>query len=107
MGISIIYVLRGNSPDSAFETLAHEYAHVWQAKNCPRKQDLKFKEGFAEWVSYRAMVHKKMYSRAEDKLKEKDPIYGDGLRKMIELERKLGRRELINYVKTRTAFGQK
>jgi len=107
MGISIIYVLRGSSPDSAFETLAHEYAHVWQARHCPRNQELIFKEGFAEWVSYRAMVHRKMYSRAEEKLKETDAIYGEGLRKMLELERKIGRRELINYVKTHTSFGRR
>jgi hypothetical protein len=107
MGISTIYVLRGFSHDMAFETLAHEYAHVWQSRFCPREQDLKFKEGFAEWVSYRVLVFRSYNDRAIAKLKENDPIYGEGLKKMLELEVKLGRKGVIEYARTHTGFGSR
>ena len=38
-------------------TIAHEYAHAWQAENCPLLDDLPLSEGFAEWVAYRHLLY--------------------------------------------------
>jgi hypothetical protein len=104
MGISTIYVQKGLSPDFALEAIAHEYTHAWQCRNCPEDQDLTFREGFAEWVSYLVLLSKKDYATATLKLKETDPVYGEGLRKMILLEESLGRKAVIDYARHHNGF---
>jgi DNA-directed RNA polymerase subunit RPC12/RpoP len=103
-GVSYIYVLRGHSPEAALETTAHEYAHAWQALNCPPNQSLSFREGFAEWVSYKVLVYKGYMAYVDRKLKGNDSIYGEGLKKMLMLEKRLGPSNLIEYVKTHNNF---
>jgi len=103
-GVSYIYLLRGQSPESALETLAHEYAHAWQAYNCPPRQSLVFREGFAEWVSYKVLLYKGYTVYVNRKLKGSDSIYGDGLKKMLKLEKSIGSSNMVNYVKYHNNF---
>ncbi len=103
-GISYIYVLRGLSPESALETTAHEYAHAWQALNCIPDQSLVFREGFAEWVSYKVLVYKDYKVYMDRKMKSNDAIYGEGLKKMLQLEKRIGASKLIEYVKFSKSF---
>jgi hypothetical protein len=104
VGISTIYVLKGLSPGLALETIAHEYTHAWQCRHCIERQDLILREGFAEWVSYKVLLWKKDSLTADMKLREMDPVYGEGLKKTILLERDLGKKGLIEYVKSHKSF---
>lgn len=103
-GISYIYVLKGQSPESTLETLAHEYAHAWQAINCPLRQSLRFREGFAEWVSYKVLLYKGYTVYVNRKLSGGDSIYNAGLKKMLKLEKNIGTSNIINYAKNNNDF---
>lgn len=103
-GISTIYVQKGHSPERTLEILAHEYAHLWQEQNCPRKQDEVFREGFAEWVAYKVLLHKNLKKLAESKKANPDPTYGEGLRKMLYLEGSIGPAKVVDYVRVQRGF---
>ncbi|MDQ7821764.1 MAG: hypothetical protein RDV48_03105 [Candidatus Eremiobacteraeota bacterium] len=104
--VSTIYVRKGQSPEMAFDTLCHEYTHAWQARYCPPDQSTIFREGFAEWVSYKALLYKKYLARAKLKVSHNDPTYGEGLRKMLELEKRYGASSLVQRVKSLNDFPQ-
>ena len=69
--------------------MAHEWAHAWQGENCPLLQDSLVGEGFAEWTAYKTLqtmgAVKKMAL-----MERQNGLYGEGLRKMLELERHSG-----------------
>jgi len=71
------------------QVIAHEWAHAWQGENCPLLQDALVREGFAEWVAHKTLqalgAVKKMAL-----MEQREGLYGDGLRKMLELERQSG-----------------
>jgi hypothetical protein len=89
-----IYIERGLPRASLIGTLAHEYAHAWQADHTPREQDMLLHEGFAEWVSYRMLValgHTREAARAT----RREDLYGEGLRYFITLEQQSGRQSVF------------
>ena len=97
---SEIYILNGLTPERAFCVIAHEYAHAWQSENCPDGQDIKVREGFAEWVSYKMARAKGYEEEAGILLKTSDPVYGAGLKEIIETEKKYGEKGVLNFVRT-------
>jgi len=78
--------------------IAHEYAHSWFFDNTKREFTKEQTEGFAEWVAYKIMDSEKDKIIINTMLKRND-IYGKGLKKMIELEKKIGINGIINYFK--------
>jgi len=89
-----IYVERGLPRASLIGTLAHEYAHAWQADHNPCDQKTLLHEGFAEWVAYRILValgHTREAARAT----RREDIYGQGLRYFITLEQQSGRQHVF------------
>lgn len=89
-----IYVEYGLPRVSLIGTLAHEYAHAWQADHAPRQQTELQREGFAEWVSYRVLValgHTREAARAT----RREDLYGQGLRYFITLEQQSGRQQVF------------
>lgn len=99
INISEIYILKGLTPGRSLAVIAHEYSHAWQAENCPDKQESSVREGFAEWVSFKLLKTKGYKDEAEIMLKTADPVYGEGLKKYIELEKKYGSPGVFNYAK--------
>lgn len=98
-----IYILSGYQAITCASTLCHEYTHAWQSRNCP-PQDRALKEGFASWVQYKYLLSKRENKKAECIRNSTQPDYGDGVRKCLELESKLGIPGLIEYVKTQKNF---
>jgi hypothetical protein len=94
-----IYILSGEEKTDSAATLVHEYTHAWQSRNCP-SQDRALKEGFACWIEYRYLVSIGKRSMAQNLTRHQDPDYGASLVKLLELEKKLGVKGLVNYVKT-------
>lgn len=85
----VMYLLSGMPQIVLIQVTAHEWAHAWQGENCPLLRDYLVREGFAEWVAYKTLqamgAVKKMAV-----MEQRDGIYGDGLRKMLALERRAG-----------------
>jgi hypothetical protein len=81
-----MYVLSGLPQILLIQTVAHEWAHAWQGENCPLLKDPLVREGFAEWAAYKTLqamgATKKMAL-----MEEQNGLYGEGLRRMLELER--------------------
>jgi hypothetical protein len=75
-----IYLLAGISKKKLSEVIAHELAHDWMQEYYSGINDLKIKEGWAEYAASRMNIILKneiMNLRME---KNPDPIYGDGFR---------------------------
>jgi hypothetical protein len=94
-----IYVERALPRATLIGTLAHEYAHAWQADHAPQTQNLFLREGFAEWVSWSLLVALGRTQEAAHATRREDD-YGRGLRHFIALEQRSGRpavfREAVN-----------
>jgi Protein of unknown function (DUF3633). len=87
--VRAIYMLYG-LPKLMFRiTVAHEYAHAWQAEYCPTLSDNIFREGFAEWVAYHHLLWLGCSLAAERMLEEEHP-YRPALERVLELERRTG-----------------
>jgi hypothetical protein len=95
--VARIYVELGLPRPLLLGTLAHEVAHAWQAEVAPDLVDPLLREGFAEWVSHRALVaggHRRVAARAT----RRDDVYGRGLRHFLEVERASGRAGVVDAV---------
>jgi hypothetical protein len=89
-----IYIERALPRATLIGTLAHEYAHAWQADYAPQKQALLTREGFAEWLSWSVLValgHTREAARAT----RREDEYGQGLRHFITLEKQHGRQAVF------------
>ncbi len=89
-----IYIERALPRATLIGTLAHEYAHAWQADYVPQKQNLLQREGFAEWLSWCVLValgHTREAARAT----RREDEYGRGLRHFIALEKNAGRQAVF------------
>jgi uncharacterized Zn finger protein (UPF0148 family) len=84
-----IYVVYGLPLALTMRILCHEFGHVWQSDNCPDITELTIKEGFAEWVSYKALV-KLGNNREADQMRRRPDIYGKGLNLFLQHEQKAG-----------------
>lgn len=93
-----IYLLHG-LPRLLFRTtVAHEYAHAWQAEHCPMLDDTLLREGFAEWVAYHHLKYIQSTLAAERMLNSNHP-YRPALEHVLNLEQRLGQRGVLDYVR--------
>lgn len=99
-GVHEIYIMKGMSEDSVEATLAHELTHAWQMERCVSNQDRVVKEGFARWIEYKYLDLSGAYIMANSVKGDADPVYGVGLKKMFELEDKIGEKEMPNKIRT-------
>lgn len=103
-GNSFIYIQKGMPETLTFDTLCHEYAHAWDTAYGKRGKELILKEGFAEWVSYKCLLNAGYGSLAEMKKENPDKIYGNGLRKVLALEKRIGIQGVLDYMKKNTSI---
>lgn len=92
-------------PQVRFQSVAaHELAHAWQSAHAPHdtsgrmNQPARIIEGFAEWVAYSILQALGKREEAE-RLAKRDDLYGEGLRYFLDLERRQGRRAVIERAK--------
>ena len=92
-----IYILYGLRQKDLYGVLAHEIAHAWVSENCSRDLSLEDNEGFAQWTAYHSLGyfgyedHRKLLTTGDD-------VYAAGLRKMLAIERKVGRAGVFEYI---------
>lgn len=89
-----LVVLEGLPRCRLIETIAHELAHAWQRENSPPDQDLRLKEGFAQWVAAQAL-RKYRCTQALAVLEARPDFYGQGYRELKRLEREQGRNAVL------------
>ena len=99
-GVHEVYIMKGMSEDSFEATLAHELTHAWQIERCVPEQDLVVREGFARWIEYKYLDFIGAYVLANRVKNDADPVYGVGLKKMFELEDKIGDKAMTNRVRS-------
>lgn len=84
----VIVLRRGIPQNAALVTMVHELAHIWQFENWPcfglmEKWQV---EGFAEWVAYKVALDLFRMQETGQMLCNPDPIYGGGLRRVLEIQ---------------------
>jgi hypothetical protein len=92
-----IYLLYG-LPKLLFRTVvAHEYAHAWQGETCPLLDDDGLREGFAEWVAYRHLLHLGSTTAAQRMLQSSHP-YRPLLEQVLAREQRVGPAGVIEHI---------
>ena len=92
-----IYVLYG-LPKLLFRTVvAHEYAHAWQGETCPLLDDDGLREGFAEWVAYRHLLHLGSTKAAQRMIESSHP-YRPLLEQVLALDSRVGPAGVIRHI---------
>jgi uncharacterized Zn finger protein (UPF0148 family) len=84
-----IYVVYGLPLALTIKILCHEFGHVWQSDNYPDVSQLIHKEGFAEWVSYKALI-RLGNNREAEQMRRRPDIYGKGLNLFLQRESAAG-----------------
>jgi hypothetical protein len=92
-----IYILDYLPKEIAYTVVAHEYAHAWYYERVFVTKSRLFVEGFAEWAAYQMVIQKKLNAVAEGML-TRTCVYGQGLKMMLEYEKKHGRKALLDFV---------
>jgi hypothetical protein len=93
-----IYVLHGQPRIIFRTTVAHEYAHAWQAEQCPWLKSNTLREGFAEWVAFYHLLWLGAVKAAR-RMTHPSVQYYTELTHLFALERQLGRDGVIDYMK--------
>ncbi len=93
-----IYVEYGLPRIFFSEVLAHEYAHAWQAENAPLLAEPELREGFAEWVAYKTVESWGCRLRL-DRFRERQDMYGAGLRRVLGWEAAGGVAEVLERIR--------
>ena len=92
-----IYLLYG-LPKLLFRTVvAHEYAHAWQGEACPLLDDDRLREGFAEWVAYRHLLHLGCTRAAQRMLSSSHP-YRPMMEEVLALEEHVGPSGVLQHI---------
>jgi hypothetical protein len=91
-----MYVLYGLPQILFIQTVAHEWAHAWQGENCPLLHDPLVREGFAEWAAYK-MLQALGANKKTALMERQDGLYGQGLQKMLHLERNGGMHDVLAF----------
>ncbi len=84
-----IYAQNGLPQILFIQVVAHEWAHAWQAENCPLVRDILIVEGFAEWVAYKVLQGMQA-SKKMALMTARTDLYGEGLRLILTHEAREG-----------------
>ena len=97
-----IYIENGLPRILFIQVAAHEWAHAWQAENCPLVRDVLVVEGFAEWVAYKVLQAKQAVKKMQLMIDRVD-WYGEWLRMMLACEARGGVDEVLASCRARSA----
>ncbi len=90
-GSFTIFVEEGQPEAELYGTIVHELTHLWQFDHFPRSGvDPTWVEGLACWCAYHAQRDAGHEEGSRRIALSKDPIYGDGFRKVLALEQQVG-----------------
>ena len=95
---SEIVILENLPRPMLFETVAHELTHAWQAEHAVTGQQIKIKEGFAQWVAGK-VLQKNGFEASLDSLRKRKDLYGEGYRLMERIEKRSGPQGVLRYAR--------
>ena len=93
-----IYAVSGLPRLLLLQVAAHEFAHAWQMESAPLLRDPLLREGFAEWVAYR-VLQALGEGEAAERIIARDDTYGQGARRLLDIERQVGPRGVIEWLR--------
>ena len=97
-----VYILNGMPEINFISTAAHELMHVWLYLNASYDMDKSLSEGSANFASYLVLRNRKV-DRArfliENLENDRDPVYGDGYRRVKQFVGTRGMNGWIGYLK--------
>lgn len=97
--VHLVYILKGLKKQRFKAILAHELSHAYERENGVLKHNKGMREGLARWIEYKMLVKEGEFKEAKKILKIKHWAFGRGIKKFIELEKEMGERQLIEYIK--------
>ncbi|MCA9435520.1 MAG: hypothetical protein KC978_07020 [Candidatus Omnitrophica bacterium] len=97
-GVGVLTIRPGLGGRVLVQVIAHEWTHAWQSENCPRGQDLKVHEGFAQWVTGE-LLRELGWDREFENLSTREDFYGEAYHWAAEFENMNGRAALFQFVK--------
>jgi len=88
--------------DQALMVLAHELGHAWHFASQPDPDAISefLAEGFAEWVSFHLMKRAGLTEFCYRLKTNPDPVYGEGCRWYLNIEREFGEKAVIDIMTT-------
>ncbi|HBF35397.1 TPA: hypothetical protein DDW35_12620 [Candidatus Sumerlaeota bacterium] len=96
-----IIVILTDLPRSAFyETVAHEYAHLWQYEQNPYCTELKINEGFAQWAAAQWLKKKELFATLARLEARADENYGTGYQYFKEIANAQGGLGVLGLART-------
>jgi len=100
-----IFITDGIPRRLCFETYAHEWGHAWFEENGHQDHDLFIREGFAQWMASKFLVHME-YSKLLERLETRDDhIYGDSYRYLRDLQSRQGEEGVLRFIRDRPPPG--
>ena len=102
-----IHIESGLPEVEAFGTVVHEHVHLWQLDNLPARRwgERRLVEGLACWFQLQALLHRGADQEADCLRANPDPIYGDGLRMVVDLARRVGHANLLTEIRSKAKRG--
>ncbi len=97
-----VFFLSGLPEQTLLTVAAHEYAHAWQSERNQRYLECsdRFREGFAEWVAYRANRALGRSAEADRLLASPTGVYAEGLRRFLDAETSRGSSGILDLAST-------
>ena len=93
-----VYILEGQHPEDALDTICHELAHVWHHANTRASKYPKRRvEGFAEWVAYKVNQGLGRKEQIKGMLAKEDQNYSGGLKDYLKIESESGVAGVFDY----------
>ncbi len=98
-----VYFISGLPRERLLVVAAHEYAHAWHSEQNPRYMECsdRMREGFAEWVAFKANQHLGRQAEGDRLLGQKSGPYLEGLRRFLQLEGEVGVTGVLRLARTR------
>lgn len=94
----LIFVVSGLKKLRFSGIVAHEYTHAFEREKGLLQHDWILREGLARWAEYKIMLESGAAKEAEKVLKIKHWMYGRGIRRILELEKVMGARQMLEYL---------
>lgn len=102
-----IRILHGLPLTQYRHMVAHELMHVWLGQNGPSAAEPMLKEGSCDYASYILLLddHSDEAQRLRDRLlKTPNPVYGEGLRRVVGMVSQHGVQGWLDYLKSNSEF---
>jgi len=89
------YVLKGLTKSRFKSILAHEYTHAFTRERGMLRNNKLLREGLARWIEYKVLLREGEDQEARRISQSTQWIYGKGLRRILELEERVGEARVL------------